>query len=259
MTGSGNLRFAIDWQKRGRDVLVLIGVSLFLTIINPYGAMSAAPIPLAFGLWFLMIATGTVAGMATSSWLCRTGTVPPLLVLIGACSLTSTLGVLGLIELFRLIWPNQVGMPGMPGNFFYVLVIAIAVSAVSILVQNATGQLAAPTPKPEIGERAEQVFLKRLPVKFHTAELYAICSEDHYLRVYTSLGDELILMRLSDAARELADAKGLQVHRSWWVASDAIRDVRKANGRSFLVLLDGIEAPVSRSFRDAVREMGLKV
>ena len=50
------------------------------------------------------------------------------------------------------------------------------------------------------------------------AELYAIESEDHYLRVHTSAGQELILMRLADAVRELAGVEGLQTHRSWWVA-----------------------------------------
>lgn len=252
------MRFAIDWTAFGRSAAIITGIALFLAIINPYGAMSEAPFLLGFALWFLMITLGSVAGIATSALLCRNGQIPPLPVLIGASSLTSTAAVIALIEIFRLIWQDRVAIPGPEGNFFYVLVIAIAVTSFFILID---------PPTAEDGQASDQVdraapietFLKRLPVKFHTAELYAITSEDHYLRVYTSLGEELILMRLSDAARELTGAPGLQVHRSWWVASAAIKTVRKESGRSFLVLENGTEAPVSRSYRDAVRALGVEV
>lgn len=100
-------------------------------------------------------------------------------------------------------------------------------------------------------------FLERLPVKFRTAELYAISSEDHYLRVHTSLGEELILMRLADAVRELSKVDGLQVHRSWWVAKIGVTDEKKADGRSFLILPTGTEVPVSRSYRTRAKDVGL--
>ncbi|MEO1659595.1 MAG: LytTR family DNA-binding domain-containing protein [Pseudomonadota bacterium] len=102
-----------------------------------------------------------------------------------------------------------------------------------------------------------QTFLERLPVKFRTAELHAISSEDHYLRVHTSLGEELILMRLADAVRELNGADGLQVHRSWWVAKAGITDEKRVDGRSLLVLPSGTEVPVSRSYRSKAKEAGL--
>ncbi len=100
-------------------------------------------------------------------------------------------------------------------------------------------------------------FLERLPVKFRTADLYAISSEDHYLRVHTSLGEELILMRLADAVRELTQVDGLQVHRSWWVAKSGVTDEKKADGRSFLILPTGTEVPVSRSYRAKAKDVGL--
>lgn len=100
-------------------------------------------------------------------------------------------------------------------------------------------------------------FLERLPVKFRTADLYAISSEDHYLRVHTSLGEELILMRLADAVRELSHVDGLQVHRSWWVAKAGVTDEKKADGRNFLILPTGTEVPVSRSYRAKAKDVGL--
>ena len=100
-------------------------------------------------------------------------------------------------------------------------------------------------------------FLERLPVKYRTADLHAISSEDHYLRIHTSLGEELILMRLADAVRELNGAEGLQVHRSWWVAKSGVTDEKRVDGRSLLVLPSGTEVPVSRSYRGKAKEAGL--
>jgi hypothetical protein len=100
-------------------------------------------------------------------------------------------------------------------------------------------------------------FMDRLPVKFRAAELHAVSSEDHYLRVHTSLGEEMILMRLADAVRELSHADGLQVHRSWWVAKQGVRDEKRVDGRSLLVLPSGTEVPVSRSYRAKAKEAGL--
>jgi DNA-binding LytR/AlgR family response regulator len=100
----------------------------------------------------------------------------------------------------------------------------------------------------------ESKILKRLPNRYHQAELYAIASEDHYLRIFTDQGEELILMRLSDALLELELAKGMQTHRSWWVAHAAIADMRRTQGKLTLLLKSGLIVPVSRSFDKAVRD-----
>lgn len=66
----------------------------------------------------------------------------------------------------------------------------------------------------------------------------------------------MILMRLADAARELAGAEGMQVHRSWWVARAAIAEATRANGRMTLRLTNGVDAPVSRTYAPKLREAG---
>ena len=113
------------------------------------------------------------------------------------------------------------------------------------------------TPPPaQPGATGPPAFVERLPVRLRSAELYAIESEDHYLRVHTSAGQELILMRLADAVRELAGVEGLQTHRSWWVAKHGLADVVKGDGRLVLKLKSGAEAPVSRTYAKAVKEAG---
>ncbi len=99
-------------------------------------------------------------------------------------------------------------------------------------------------------------FLDRLPPKLRGSTIHAVESEDHYLRVHTDRGSDLILMRLSDAVSELEGLEGAQVHRSWWVAKDAVVGARRGDGRATLTLKGGIEAPVSRRYAPALRKSG---
>lgn len=101
----------------------------------------------------------------------------------------------------------------------------------------------------------EAPFLRRVPARLGH-ELLCLRMEDHYLRVFTALGDDLILMRLRDAEAELAGEDGLRVHRSWWVARRAVRRVRRDGERLLLELSNGLEVPVSRSYAAAVRAAG---
>ncbi|HEY3799378.1 MAG TPA: LytTR family DNA-binding domain-containing protein [Caulobacteraceae bacterium] len=99
-------------------------------------------------------------------------------------------------------------------------------------------------------------FLARLPARLQGADLYAVEAEDHYLRLHTSAGQDLILMRLGDAVAELEGLEGAQTHRSWWVAKAAVASAERFEGRATLKLKDGAEVPVSRGFARALRQAG---
>lgn len=99
-------------------------------------------------------------------------------------------------------------------------------------------------------------FLDRLPPKLRGARLIAVQAEDHYLRLHTDAGSDLILMRLADALGELEGLEGAQTHRSWWVAKDAVASVARGDGRALLTLTDTLTAPVSRRYARALREAG---
>jgi hypothetical protein len=99
-------------------------------------------------------------------------------------------------------------------------------------------------------------FLARLPEKLAGAELLAVEAQDHYLRLHTSKGRDMILMRLSDAVVELEGLEGARTHRSWWVARGAVASVERGDGRATLTLTDGAEVPVSRAFAKTLREAG---
>jgi DNA-binding LytR/AlgR family response regulator len=118
-------------------------------------------------------------------------------------------------------------------------------------------QAAAPLLKAAEAQDVVARFMQQLPVKYRSANLWAVSSEDHYLRVHTSLGEELILMRLADAIADLGGTDGLQTHRSWWVAKDGVADTRREGGKLLLVLQSGKAAPVSRTYASAVKQAGL--
>jgi DNA-binding LytR/AlgR family response regulator len=99
-------------------------------------------------------------------------------------------------------------------------------------------------------------FPDRLPMKLKGATLRAVQAEDHYLRVHTDRGSDLILMRLADALEELEGLEGAQTHRSWWVARSAVREVARGDGRATLSLDGGLTAPVSRRYARALRDAG---
>ncbi|WP_339914277.1 LytTR family DNA-binding domain-containing protein [uncultured Brevundimonas sp.] len=99
-------------------------------------------------------------------------------------------------------------------------------------------------------------FPDRLPPRLRGATLFAVQAEDHYLRIHTDRGTDLILMRLSDALTELEGLEGARTHRSWWVARDAVRDVVRGDGRAILTLDGGLTVPVSRRHARALREAG---
>lgn len=99
-------------------------------------------------------------------------------------------------------------------------------------------------------------FRDRLPAKLREAELFAVEAQDHYLRLHTALGSDLILMRLADAIAELEGIEGARTHRSWWVARQAVVEAVRSDGRATLTLRNGVQVPVSRTYASGLREAG---
>ncbi len=72
--------------------------------------------------------------------------------------------------------------------------------------------------------------------------------EDHYVRVHTDRGSALVLLRLSDAIAAATPTPGRQVHRSWWVADDAIEQFERVGRAGQIRLSNGLTAPVSQRY-----------
>ena len=88
-------------------------------------------------------------------------------------------------------------------------------------------------------------FVRLLPAPCRGKPLW-IKSELHYLKVVTEHGSGLVLYNLMDAIKALPTDAGMQVHRSYWVAFDAIDRMQRQGRQGELILTSGERVPVSR-------------
>ena len=109
-----------------------------------------------------------------------------------------------------------------------------------------------PDPAPTAAESTEAQLLRRLKPENRGPILHMTVA-DHYTEVTTSRGRELVLLRFSDALKEIGATPGLQVHRSHFVADANVEKLLRGEGRLAVLMKDGREIPVSRSRADAVR------
>ena len=77
----------------------------------------------------------------------------------------------------------------------------------------------------------------------------ALClqMEDHHVRIHLHGSSSLHLATMGQLVAQMGDRPGMQVHRSWWVARDAVHGAQ-IDGRSVaLVLSNGLRVPVARN------------
>lgn len=97
---------------------------------------------------------------------------------------------------------------------------------------------------------------RRLP-KGETGEVLHITANGHFVTITLTTGAHTIRMRFSDAINEMEPVAGLCTHRSHWVAHAAVRGHGRVDGKPVLILVNGMEVPVSRTYRPGLEEAGL--
>ncbi|MEM1163859.1 MAG: LytTR family DNA-binding domain-containing protein [Pseudomonadota bacterium] len=110
----------------------------------------------------------------------------------------------------------------------------------------------------EVGDQGPDVnsgFLARLDHIQSLSEIIFVKAEEHYVRVRSDHAEELIAYRFGLALKDLAQADGFQVHRSYWVRRDAIVDTQDTGTHITLKMKDGSEIPVSRPHHALIRQM----
>jgi len=167
----------------------------------------------------------------------------------GAISLATLAGAVGVCWGLAVLMEGPRGAPAVSQFVLPALTCLSTIAAVAHLRKRPMAAEAHPP-----GARPE--FMARLPHRLRAATIIAVQGEDHYVRIHTSQGDHMLLMRLGDALRQLAVLEGAQTHRSWWVAKSAVTDVRRSSGRASLSLANGLEVPVSRRFSRQLRVSG---
>ncbi len=84
--------------------------------------------------------------------------------------------------------------------------------------------------------------------------ILVLTAQDHYVEITSTNGKKLVRMRMREAIAQMQDQDGLSVHRSYWVAKDAIQSLQKSEGKHFLLLINGDKIPVSPSKLAGVKE-----
>lgn len=232
---------------------IAAAAGVFLAFV---GAMNTGAAPLSARLvyWVPLMIGGSVVGHLVSLLVARiprANANPWLFAAMLAVAVSIPITVL-VWAYTSLLSPSPLRVEHLPGFFLGVLVISAGMTAIMMLASQ-PGRV---THAPPEGAAVPVRFLERLPTKLKGGRLYAVSSEDHYLRLHTSKGSDLILMRLADAISELEGVEGAQTHRSWWVAKDAVQGMRREGDRVTLLLPDGLQAPVSRPNVRPLREAG---
>lgn len=240
-----------------RTLTIVAAIGAFLAFTNPFGATGSLPYWASFLYWTTLVGEGWFG--ATFIARALEITVPRIGALANRIAATVLIAavVSGTVVLFQIAIDQPVSVSYYPRLYGLVLGVSIAIAGLAWLVDRAFKDQwpGAQTHAAPAGARPVR-FMERLPPKLRGAALHAVSSEDHYLRLHTSKGSDLILMRLSDAITELEGLEGAQTHRSWWVARDGVESTRRDGDKLVLILKGGAEAPVSRPNVRVLREAG---
>lgn len=139
---------------------------------------------------------------------------------------------------------------------WYVQTIVIALPAVAAALWFELGQAQA-SPGRDLPASPREWGTASPPLPEHLKEaVLCLQMEDHHVRVHTIGRSRMHLAPLRQIAAELGDERGLQVHRSWWVARDAVRRCEEDGRAILLVLTNGLRVPVARNRVAQLRALG---
>lgn len=240
------------------------GVGIVLGLLGPFGTFHALAWPARITYWLSIVLVNwmlcDLAVRRLDAWLADSVPARPVLVpLLG--SVLAAIPATGVVHTAGAIasLPGE----GVVSLFWKVLLVCAVLSMVFYL--NAPDEPGTVEEEPSPDQPAQgtssaqndvpgRLFYQRLERPI-AGEILCLQMQDHYLAVHSTEGQQLILCRMEDAAREL-DSLGQRVHRSWWVAHHAIDQVKRRKGRMSVVLKDGREIPVGRTYQQAVAAAG---
>lgn len=257
---AGFLREWVSDFRSSRPYLIWAVLTIIIGMAGPFGTYRVMDLPLRLLFWAAVLAVAIFFGTAVRA------------LVHGGLGLRSfAVGSTLIAAILAMVFPPTVNLivlglntnpqlvpPGMTELAIYVFLTSLGVGA----YRHATGQFepvpAAEVPAPSRLPPSLPRLVDRLPAQVQ-GPLVSITVRDHYIDVTTARGQASLLLRLSDAVAETCAADGVQVHRSHWVAWDAIEAVEHRGTRMMLRLKGGAEVPVSKTYRPAVEERGIGI
>lgn len=262
-----------DTRRLLIDLTIMVGIGLLLAVLGPFGTF-AAPFALRLAYWLGIAVAGYamyLPAMVMATRLSRRLQLPEAGLWIAAC-VAATLPMTIVVWAADATWRplRTVSAQQWLASYVNVLILGSAITSVFWFGRMRRGATVAPVAEAAPATESAPVptdpaeppptisaapFLDRLPSHLGR-DLIALEMEDHYVRAHTAAGSTLILMRMRDAAAELAPVDGRLIHRSWWVARDHVTGVARDGRNLRMILTGGIEAPVARGQVDALQAAG---
>lgn len=254
-------------QRLSVELLVMAGIGLVLGLLGPFGtyAMPAA-LRLVYWIGFILVGYAIFRPVTrVAGWLDDSTAIPfPAAIIMAVAVASLPLALLIGFAINGMQFRGVMLAEGFPLLYLQCAGIGVAIFLLmrAVFGENDSGtgmqspaeiepapSLSSANPEPSVQ------LLERLPAGF-PANILALGVEDHYVRVHAEHQNQMILMRLKDAITEMAGIEGMQVHRSWWVARDAIQRSRRDGRNLRLVLAGGLEVPVSRASVAPLKQSG---
>ncbi len=244
----------------------LAGAAVLLGLAGPFGTYEALALPARLAYWTTIAAATYFTGVACVFFAARLMSPRAFprnshFVIAGALAGIPVALVVAAVN--AVVFGQRDEVVSFVPLVFYTMAISAVVSAlvpsftsahVAATQQDARSVEAIASPSRQPAQLRPRI-LDRLPPQLR-GQISHMTVEDHYVDVCTTRGRAMLLMRLGDAIAETDGVEGLRIHRSHWVAKDAISEVVRADGRLFVRLKDGTMLPVSRTYRSAVRSAG---
>ena len=239
--------------------------TVLLAVSGPFGTFESFNLGQRVGYWGVMVVGSYLVGQAASSFFLEllreqiTQKWPR--VLLGG--LLASLPVTIVVLLVNGVAYQHMDLAESLSIWMYATIVTLAVVVVGVTFSElmagappagAAEPAPAATPPPPAAPQA--AILDRVPLP-QRGRLLALTVEDHYVDIVTDRGKALVLMRLADAIREAAPVPGLQIHRSHWVALDAVSRTERSAGKVIVELSNGLRLPVSRGYMAMARDAGL--
>ena len=238
-------------------------VGVFLGIVGPFGSYLNGSVLTRIAYWVLSMWLGVVfygSAFVLARLLAARSGVPPLIAtvfLVMAASLPQALATSALALYF---WPNlaQLSLSQLDW-FMQVLVLAGPVTLGYAFWTGLLSPVRAARPAPDRAASGEpddaSGLFALLPPRLGT-DIVCMAMEDHYVRVHTALGSDLLLMPMARAVEDVAAIEGCRVHRSWWVARSAVLRIDGPARTMRLRLVNGMDVPVARRTVTMLRGLG---
>ncbi|WP_300532410.1 LytTR family DNA-binding domain-containing protein [Maricaulis sp.] len=86
--------------------------------------------------------------------------------------------------------------------------------------------------------------------------ILSIETQDHYLSLTSDHGQHLVRATMSEAIARTRPGSGMRVHRSWWVAREAVARTERRGRDHVLILVDDRVVPIARGRVDQLKQAG---